>query len=84
MKLGNECTLYYILNLTSFNVTLLIINTKEEVHDSTFAELQIKDKSVSIHDRNLQIFATEIYKALNNISPAIINSIFQVKKRVKK
>ena len=47
---------------------------------STFEELLIKDKSFNIHDRNLQVLATEIYKVINNISPAIYNSIFQIKK----
>ena len=40
----------------------------------------MKDKSFTIHDRNLQVLATEIYKVINNISPAITNSIFQIKK----
>ena len=47
---------------------------------STFEELLMKDKSFTIHDRNLQVLATEIYKVINNISPAITNSIFQIKK----
>ena len=38
---------------------------------STFEELLIKDKSVSIHHRNLQILATEIFKAVNDLSPPI-------------
>ena len=47
---------------------------------STFEELLMKNKSFTIHDRNLQVLATEIYKVINNISPAITNSIFQIKK----
>ena len=46
---------------------------------STFADLLTKDNSVSIHDRNLQILATEIYKLKHNESPRIIESIFKEK-----
>ena len=35
-----------------------------------------KDKSVSIHQRNLQILATEIYKARNDLRPEIMKDIF--------
>ena len=46
---------------------------------STFEELLMKDNSFTIHDRNLQVLATEIYKVINNISPAITKSIFKIK-----
>ena len=35
-----------------------------------------KDKSVSIHQRNLQILATEIYKARNDLGPEIMKDTF--------
>ena len=38
---------------------------------STFEELLIKDNSVSIHHANLQVLATEIFKAVNDLSPPI-------------
>ena len=41
-----------------------------------FTELLIKDNSVTIHDRNLQVLATEIYKTLNNLNPKIMKNIF--------
>ena len=44
---------------------------------STFAQLLEKDSSVSIHIRNLQILATEIFKARNNLSPPIVQNIFR-------
>ena len=40
--------------------------------------LLIKDNSVTIHDRNLQILSTEIYKTLNNLNPKTIKNIFIV------
>ena len=44
---------------------------------SFFEELLRKDNTVSIHDRNLQLWATEIFKIKNNMAPEILNEIFQ-------
>ena len=46
-------------------------------YDLSFEHLLLKDKSVSIHHRNLQILATEIYKVKHNISPEIMRDIFE-------
>ena len=35
-------------------------------HFSLFEELLSEDKSVTVHQRNLQIIATEMYKILND------------------
>ena len=43
---------------------------------STFQELLEKDNSVSIHHRNMQKLATEIYKVLHGFSAPILNDIF--------
>ena len=45
---------------------------------STFSELLTKDKSVTVHSRNLQILATELFKVKNGMSPEIISNIFQI------
>ena len=45
-------------------------------HNSSFKDLLNKDKSVSIHERNLQVFATLLYKVINNLSPEIFSEIF--------
>ena len=39
-------------------------------------DLLKKDKSVSIHQRNLQILATEIYKTRNDLGSEIMKDIF--------
>ena len=49
-------------------------------HFSSFEGLLSKDKSVTVHERNLQTLATEMYKILNNLSPPEIRKdIFKTK-----
>ena len=43
---------------------------------SSFDDLLKRDKSVSIHQRNLQILATEIYKTKNDLGPKIMKDTF--------
>ena len=43
---------------------------------SSFAELLINDNSVSIHQRNLQLLVTEIYRTKMNINPSFMKEIF--------
>jgi len=50
-----------------------------EDYQSSFQQLLDKDKSVTIHQRNLRILAFEIYKTKNNLSPNIMNEIFKWK-----
>ena len=47
---------------------------------SSFQELLEKSDSVSIHGRNLQQLAIEIYKALNNLSSSLMSELFMIKK----
>ena len=42
-------------------------------HQLTFKELLEKNKTVSIHQRNLQTLGTEIYKAKIKSSPETVN-----------
>ena len=46
-------------------------------HQLTLKELLEKNKTVSIHQRNSQTLATEIYKAKNKISAEVVNSLFE-------
>ena len=34
---------------------------------------------MKIHHRNLQLLATEIYKALNNLSSSLVSDLFKIK-----
>ena len=45
---------------------------------SSFNELFEKDGSVSIHMRNTQMLATEMYELINNLSPLIMNRVFKL------
>ena len=45
-------------------------------HNSMFDQLLLRDKSYSIHDRNLQTLAIEMYNVKHNLSPAFMHTIF--------
>ena len=61
------------------NVTLLM-NKKDIYYDkqSAYNELLAKDGSDSIHERNLHILATEMYKIRNGLSTSLIKDIFPI------
>ena len=42
----------------------------------SFKELLERDRSVPVHNRNLQILVTEMFKVYNNITPPIFTGIF--------
>ena len=44
---------------------------------SCFEELLQQDKYISIHHRNLQMLATEMFKVYRNISPPIFSELFR-------
>ena len=46
---------------------------------SSFIKLLEKDNSVSIHQRNLQILAIEMFKVSNGLSPVLMNDIFKLR-----
>ena len=46
---------------------------------SSFQELLEKDNSVSIHHKNIQVLATEMFKTSKNLSPDLVREIFQTR-----
>ena len=46
-------------------------------NQSSFENLLRKDRSVSIHHRNIRSFAIEIYKIKNNMSTPIMSELFE-------
>ena len=45
----------------------------------SFSELLDLDNSVTVHQKNLQVLVTEIYKVKNGIAPDIMNDISNCK-----
>ena len=52
-------------------------------YSSTFSELIEKDKSVTIHEKNLRVLAIELYKVVNRLSPKLLDEVFPMKKCIK-
>ena len=47
-------------------------------HILSFSELLEKDNSVTTHQRNVQVLATEIFKLKNGLAPEIIKEVFEI------
>ena len=48
-------------------------------YEITFQQLLKQNKSVSIHQRNLQILATKTFKTKNGLNPVIMEDVFNFK-----
>ena len=55
----------------------IIYNDKE----SSFEQLLRRDNSVSIHHRNIQALAIEIYKIVDGTAPNIIKKLFKLREQ---
>ena len=53
----------------------IIYNDKQ----SSFTELLNKDNSVSIHIKNIQRLAIEMFRFYNGLSPPLMNNIFKLR-----
>ena len=49
---------------------------------SSFNELLEKDSSVLIHEQNLQVLATELYKISNGLSTPLMKNIFPINRNI--
>ena len=49
-------------------------------YSSTFNQLLIKDNTVSIHHRNIQYMAIEMFKITNDLCPPMMKEIFRERK----
>ena len=50
---------------------------------SSFQKLLDNDNSFTIHERNIQTLAVEIYKVVNGLSPQIMKLVFPLKTNVR-
>ena len=51
-------------------------------NEASFQELLDYDCSVTIHQKNLQCLAIEMYKVIKGIAPQIMNEVFEVRKPI--
>ena len=79
----NYCPLIWMfqsrhLNNKINNVHKKALRIAYSDYKSTFQELLDKDASFSVHHRNIQTLAREIYKHIHGLSPAIIGEVFKI------
>ena len=79
----NYCPLVWMFHNRTLNNRINRIHEKAlrivySDSSSSFADLLHKDSSVTIHQRNLQSLATELYKIKNDMAPEITQDIFPV------
>ena len=51
------------------------VRTVYQDYASSFTELLEKDNSTTIHNRNIQLLATKLFKVKNGLSPPFMNEI---------
>ena len=78
----NYCLLTWMLHSRTLNSKINRIHeralrTVYSDYNSSFNELLDKDGSFTIHQRNVQSLAIEIYKYLHDLSPAILSEVFK-------
>ena len=83
----NYCPLIWMFHSRTLNNKINRIHeralrTVYSDYNSSFKELLDKDGSFTIHQRNVQSLAIEIYKYLHGLSPAILNEVFKVNETI--
>ena len=79
----NYCPLIWMFHSRELNKRINSIHERAlrlvyQDNSLSFAELLQKDNSVTIHQRNLQVHATEIFKLKNRLAPEIMKEIFEI------
>ena len=77
----NYCPLVWMFHNRSINNRINRIHeralrTAYKDYESSFDQLLKKDNSFTIHERNLQRLATEIYKTKNDLAPMFMKEVF--------
>ena len=80
----NYCPLLWMCHNRSLNTYINKIHHRAlsivyRDNTSSFDTLLEKSGTVSIHHRNIQSLAIEIFKSLNNLSPSLMSELFKVK-----
>ena len=82
------CPLIWMLHSRSLNKRINKIHEralrlvyKDDI--SSFEELLTRDNSFTIHERNIQTLAIELYKIVNRLSPKIMDLIFPLKDKIR-
>ena len=66
------------LNKKINNVHEKVLRIVYSGYKSTFQKLQDKDASFSVHHKNIQTLAIEIYKHIHGLLPAIMGEVFKI------
>ena len=83
-SLFSYCPLVWIIHSKTMNNRINTLHEKAlrlvytNKSNLSFDDLLKEDKSVKIHQKNLQIFTTEIYKVKNDLGPKIMADIFHL------
>ena len=75
------CPLVWMFHSRKLNSRVNKLDERElrivcQDYASSFTELLEKDNSTTIHNRNVQLLATELFKVKNGLSPPFMNKIF--------
>ena len=71
------CPLVWVFHSRKLNHHISSVTYQD--YKSTFLRLLQNDNSAIIHQRNLQVLATEIFKAKNDLSTEIMKDVFGLK-----